>query len=571
MDRDRPTQPSGPSTVSAGKSIALCTLASRVTGLIRDMLLLHTFGQGWVADAFNFAFQFPNLFRRLFGEGALAAVFVPTFTATLETEGRPSAWRLLARTLALLVVTLTALVLILELLIVALWWIAPGGAPDETTSRRLLLGLTALMLPFMLSICVLALFASILNCLGSFVPAALAPIALNVLMIAGIVVLGPAIGGGEPDVQVYGVAISVVIAGVVQLLVVLPALRLRGVRLGWEFAPRDPQVRRILTLMGPVLLGQGVLLLSAFFDTILCTVLSAKYGWLGDGFPYPLEAGALTAVASASRLYQFPLGVLVISLATAALPAFSRFVARQEWSSWTDEVRTMLRLAVFEGLLAGAMMIVLAVPIVRLLFEYRSFAAADTDRAAHVLAWYGAGMWAFCAQHIVLRAFYSLGDVRTPLRIAAWFVPVNLAISLALVWLPSVREAAFAISSSLTSALSVLVGIRVLQTRTPTRVADAGLVRGIAIMLSAAIATGLTVAVARPAWMQWLASGAAVDWLGASTGTVVVRALDAIGGLGLGILVYLALAHALRLPEVALLLARRTSAGGRVPEPRDDQ
>lgn len=537
------------SSLLAAKLIAICTLASRVTGMIRDMLLLHTFGQGWVADAFNFGFQFPNLFRRLFGEGALAAVFVPQFTTALEAEGRPAAWKLLARTLALVTLVLTAIVIAAEAILLGVWLLGDGGSGADAQARRLLLGMTALMLPFMLSICVLALFSSVLNCLGNFVPAALASIVLNLGMIGGILWLGPLIGGADPARQVYGVAISVLIAGVVQIIVVLPALRHTGVPVGWSFEPRDPGVRRILSLMGPVLLGQGALLMSTFLDSLICTLFTQKYNWLGESFPYPLAAGSFTAVTTATRLYQFPLGVLVISLATAALPAFSRMAVRKDWAGWTGEVRFMLRMAVFEGLLAGALMIVLAEPIIRLLFEYRSFSAADTTRAAHVLTWYGAGLWAFCAQHIVQRGFFSIGDVRTPLRITLVTIPVNLAVCLSLIWLEPVREAAFAIASTASSSLGVILGLIALRTRVDAPLFTRDLFGGVARMLGAAALSAALVFMLRSRIGDELAA--------LPLGVVLLRSIDALGFLALGMILYLALATLLGLREPRLLLRLR--------------
>ena len=302
--------------LSSAKLIAVCTVFSRVTGMIRDMLLMQTFGATWAADAFWYGFQIPNLFRRLFGEGALAAVFVPTFTHTLETDGKNNAWRLLARTLALLCVTILSIVIVIEAIVLAVWLLSP-------TVDRTILGLTAIMLPFMLTICVVALFSSILNCVGSFVPAALAPMVINIVMIAGVVWLGPAIGGADPNRQVFGVAISVIAAGVLQVCLLLPVLRHNGVTLGWSLRGHDPRVRQMARNMLPILFGQGVLLIGTFLDAQVCVLFARKDGpavadFLGISFAYPLDQGALSALTVAQRLYQFPLGVLGISLAVAA-------------------------------------------------------------------------------------------------------------------------------------------------------------------------------------------------------------------------------------------------------------
>ncbi|MBK9127006.1 MAG: murein biosynthesis integral membrane protein MurJ [Phycisphaerales bacterium] len=540
------------SVVSSAKLIAVCTLASRVTGLARDVLLAQAFGLGWVQDAFSYAFQLPNLLRRLFGEGAMAPVFVPTFTRTLETEGRPAAWRLLARTLALMTLALVAIGVLIALIIAAVW-LTPT-VPEKAAPRSLLLGLTLVMLPFMLSICVLALLSSILNCLGSFVPAAAVPIVLNVVMIAALAGVAPRLFPGQPEAQVYVVAVSVLVAGAAQLVFLYPALRRRGVELGWRFEPRDPTVQRMLALLGPVALGQGVLAFGVFLDAQICTLLTHVRGtpettrFLAWSFTYPLTEGALSAVTYAQRLYQFPLGVLVISLATAALPEFSRLAARGAWPAWTAEVRQSFRLAVFEGLLAGVMMIVLAEPLTRLLFERGNFTPEHTVRASHVLMYYGLAMWAFCAQHIVSRAFYSLGDVRTPLAISVVCLPLNVAISLALVWFEGIREAAFAISSTVTSSLAVVAGLLALQRRTQSPVFDRSTLGALARMVFAAAAAAAALLVLRPlvtAWTQSLPQG------------LLRNSVETLGLLAAGTAVFVIAAAVLRLGEVRLLAPRR--------------
>jgi putative peptidoglycan lipid II flippase len=355
------------------------------------------------------------------------------------------------------------------------------------------------------------------------------------------------------------VAASVLVAGVVQLLFLVPVLRRHGVDLGWRFDLRDPKLRRMLAAAGPVVLGQGVLAFGVFIDAQLCQLLYHKAGapetatLLGVSFAYPLEEGALSVITVAQRLYQFPLGVLGISLAVAALPTFSVLAAREDWPGWCREVASSLRLAMFAGLLAGSMMILLAEPIVRLLFEYGEFGPDDTARAARVLACYGFGMWAFCTHHIVLRGFYSLGDVRTPLWISCFLVPGNMALSLLLVWFDAVREAAFGISTSVTSAIAVLVGVVLLERRTAPRLLTRSAVLAVGSMLAAALLAMVAVAALRPLWIAEPAR--------AALPVIVHRALDAFGGLVLGSAVYLGVARLFGLPEVRMLLERRRRGG----------
>lgn len=542
------------SIISSARLIGMVTLVSRITGMARDMALSRVFGAGWVPDAFAFAFQFPNLFRRLFAEGAMAAVFVPTFTRTLDEEGRDSAWQLLGRTLSLLASTLITLIVAIEIVIAAIWYFSSGDGTQGVASRRLLLSLTALMLPFMLTICTLALFSSILNCVGSFVPAAVTPMILNIVMIAGIYGLGPLMSEHDPAIQIYGVAISVLVAGAAQILFLMPAMRANGVPWRWQFKPRDKTVRRMLAMMGPVVLGQGVLLLGVFLDACVCWFLShvsgtpASANYLGFRFEYPLAEGALTVLTYAQRLSQFPIGVLAISVGIAALPTFSRLAGRNAWPEWGREVSMSLRLTIFGGLLAGCMILLLSEPIVRLLFEYGRFTPDDTQRAGRVLTFYGLGMWAFCANHIVLRAFYSISDVRTPLVINCVLMPLNLALSLALVWFESIREAAFAISGALTAATSMIVGLIILQRRLHAPIFGADLLAAVLRMLAAAV-----LAMAAVWWLRPLVFAPAQ----AHGPPVWARAWDVFGSLGVGVAIYFLVAELLRLPEARMLLASR--------------
>jgi putative peptidoglycan lipid II flippase len=298
-----------------------------------------------------------------------------------------------------------------------------------------------------------------------------------------------------------------------------------------------------------------VLLFGTYLDAQVCALLtrveggSATLNLFGASLAYPLAEGALSAITVAQRLYQFPLGVLGISLAVAALPTFSRLVSQGDRTGWAREVVRAFRLALFVGLLTGGLMIVLAEPIVRLLFEYREFDAAATARSARVLRFYGFGMWAFCAWHIVLRGFYSVGDVRTPVKISCVFVPVNLAMSLVLIWFEGIREAAFAISTSTTSAMTVLVGTVLLRRRVGARLADGAALRAAAKMLGVAIVSALAVSWLRQQWLPGLTDAVAP--------AVVRRGIDTLGALAIGCGLFLGLGALLGLPEPGLLLRRR--------------
>jgi putative peptidoglycan lipid II flippase len=533
--------------LGSARLIAVCTVVSRITGLVRDITLNHVYGQNWVQDAFNYGFLIPNLFRRLFGEGALSAVFVPTFTEVLDKRGRPAAWVLLGRVAGLMTVFLILLTILLQLGALAIWRWAPGGP-----MRTLQIGLTAVMLPFMISVCLLALFSSILNCVHHFTTPALLPVVLNVMIVVGALVVGPMLGQAV-EVQVYGVAVCVLAASVIQLLAIWPVLRRHGIHSPWSLNWRDADVRRMGRIFMPVLLGQGILLFNVFFDTQLCTFLTRgpqqpeTFSILGWHLPYPLTEGALSAVNNAQRLYQFPLGVLAISLGTAALPMFSLYASRGDMAGLRGSFSQAMRLALFEGLPSGVVLIILGEPIISLLFEHGRYDHPAALRADAVLRWYGVGMAAFCCQQIVVRGFYGLKDTLTPMWVSCYLVVLNTVMNVALVWHPGIREAAFGISTSVTSLLNVAVSLFLLRRRMRGRI-------GARLILRSTIQTAVAcVAAALAAWFLLHA----VDHLDLHHWSVTAaRAVRVFVPLIGCMLAYLSVARLLRMEELRCVFGR---------------
>ena len=535
--------------LNSAKLIAACTLVSRFTGLARDIVLNHVYGQKWVQDAFNYGFLIPNLFRRLFGEGALSAIFIPIFTETLDQRGRSAAWTLLGRVAGLMTVVLVAITVLLEVGVLVVWHFKPGGA-----MRELQIGLTAVMLPFMIGICLLALFSAILNCLNHFAVPSLMPIVLNIMNMFGVLVVGPMLGDLLEE-QIFGVAYTVLAAAVIQLLIILPVLRRHGVEFRLSLGLHDPDVRRIGRMFLPVLLGQGVLLFSVFFDAYICTYLTRgpkappSFTLMGHEFDYPLVEGALSAVNNAQRLYQFPLGVLAISLATAVFPLFSLYASRQDFGGLRSTLGQSMRVAIFEGVPAAVVLFVLAEPIVSLLFEHGRFGPDATRRAAWVLKWYAVGIPAFCCQHILLRGFYSLKDTLTPMWIGVSLVALNIVLSASLVWHPSIREAAFGISTSTTAAMHVCVSLWLLRRRLR------GLIGGRLIARSA-VKTLLGGAIV---WMvSSLVFSWAQEWPISYLGRTGTRCIYVFVPLVSAVLAYLLLARILKSEEIDLNFARQT-------------
>ncbi len=416
----------------AAKVIMALTLGSRILGMIRD-IAIASLGATRATSAFVVAFQIPNLFRRLFGEGALSAAFVPVFTETSEQEGPGGARRVLANALGLLAALLAGLML-LGYAVLLVWHVAAPGAWD----RRLLLGLTAVMLPFMVTICLLALGSAALNCRGHFAFPAFAPILLNLFIIAAAWGAAP-LWSGRVTGQLYVIAGSVAVAGGVQLAAVLWLLRRAGLTAAFRPRPVQPEIRTMLRLMGPMILGLGFLQIAELLQTVLAWLFAAtpESPALHVGawrVAKPLDEGALMRIYAARRLYQMPLGLLAMSLGVAVFPLLSRYAARGERGSLRDALCRALRLTTVEGVGAGVGLLVLARPIMRAIFAWRRFTVADADAAAFILQMYAVGMWSYCTLTILLRAFYALKDTVTPLIVSCGMMLANLALVLALLW-----------------------------------------------------------------------------------------------------------------------------------------
>jgi len=543
--------------LGSAKLIALCTLLSRITGLARDIVLNRAFGQGWVQDAFNYGFQIPNLFRRLFGEGALSAVFVPVFTEVLDRQGRPAAWTLLGRVAGLMTLVLSGIIVVVEAGILVLWLVLPGEP-----MRQLQMGLTALMLPFMISVCSLALFSAILNCIQHFTVPALLPIVLNLMQIAGVELLAPMLAGPDRlDRRIYGPAIAVLVTGVLQILIILPVLRKHGVSFRMTLNRADPDIKRITRSFIPIMLGQGILMFNVFLDAQVCTYLTRGPNdpptktTFGYTWQYPLEAGALSAVSNAQRLYQFPLGVLAISLATAAFPMFSLYASRGQMDGLRDGVARSLRIAVYEGLPSGLMLMLLAEPIIALLFERGHFGPVETARAAWVLKWYGIGIAAFCMQQIVLRVFYSLKDTMTPMWIACGLAVVNEIINLSLIWNHQLREAVFGLSTSVTAIINVAIAVWILRRRMGGRMGATAILKG---MIQTTVCTAAAGAAAYfalrllvPVTEGMLEKGGIVHFF--------AKAIRVAGPLAGAMATYFAASWALRMEELGWIFRRNQS------------
>ena len=434
--------------------IAALTALSRLLGVLRDSVCAAVFGGGVVWDAFSFAFRVPNLFRKLLGEGALSAAFIPTFTEYLTTRGKRDAWRLAGAVALLLALVLLALLALAEACVLLLPHLCTLGE-----RWRLTLTLTALLLPYMVFICATALAGAVLNSLKHFAAPAVSPVVLNLCWLIAVLVFAPLLSATATG-RIFVVAFAILVAGVFQLALQLVALHRKGFR--WELTldPAHPGVRKIARSMAPIILGLAAFQINTLVDGVIAISLSAPEGVesftaLGARLAYPMQVGANSVLYYANRLMQFPLGVFGIALATASFPLLSEHAARQDWRRFSDSLVEGVGAVTFIAIPSAVGLILLAEPAVGLLFQRGAFTASMAQRTNWALLAYSAGLWAYCAQHVLSRAFYSTGDTVTPVKVALATVLLNLALNLTLIWF--MAEAGLAAATACSATCQVLI------------------------------------------------------------------------------------------------------------------
>lgn len=512
--------PSEPGTLARAAGVTgAATLASRVLGVVREQVLAGYFGASDAMDAFNVAFRVPNMVRDLFAEGAMSAAFVPTFTKTLATEGKASAWRLASVVINTLLLVTGALVLLAMIFARPLVLAFAGEYAAVPGKLDLTAGLTRQMAPFLTLVAIAAACMGMLNSLRRFFIPALSPATFNVATVLCAIGLTPFMArAGLPPVT--SIAIGTLLGGLGQIALQWPSLRAEGFRHQWVLDFRDPGLRRILLLMGPGTIGLAATQVNVFVNTVLAT---------GQG------TGAVSWLNYAFRLMYLPIGLFGVSVATATVPAVARHAATNDRGAIRATVGDSLSLMFMLNVPATVGLAVLATPIVRLLFERHAFTPADTAATAAALQFYAVGLMGYSVSRIVAPVFYALGDSRTPVAISITSVLTNAALNLLLV-----RTLGFA-GLALGTSLAALVSAGLLAWRLSLRLDGINATRlldSLARIATSAAAMGLAVAFLYPWLLTWLPGSGVVSQLVRLAGAIAV----AIGVLA-------AAAYALRVPE----------------------
>jgi putative peptidoglycan lipid II flippase len=392
-------------------------MTSRILGVVREQVLAAFFGAGNAMDAYNVAYRIPNLVRDLFAEGAMSSAFVPTFTRHLTNEGKASAWRLGNLVINGLIVITAGLVIIGIVFAEPLVTLFASAYREVPGKLELTVFLTRLMLPFLTFVALAAAFMGMLNSLHRFFIPALSPAMYNVATITCALVLVPLMPGlGLPAIT--AIAIGSLLGGAAQLALQWPALRREGFRYRPVLDWRDESLRRVLVLMGPGTIGLAATQVNVFVNTVLAT---------GEG------TGAVSWLNYAFRLMYLPIGLFGVSIATATLPAVSRHAARSDEPAVRRTIADGLTLMLMLNVPATVGLMVLATPIVRVIFERAAFTAADTAATAAAVQFYALGLVGYSIVRIASPVFYALGQNRTPVMISVATVLANALLNVALV------------------------------------------------------------------------------------------------------------------------------------------
>ena len=509
----RPRYTADVSLFKSASIVSGLTLVSRITGLMRELLIASTFGASALTDAFNVAFRIPNLFRRLFAEGAFSQAFVPVLAASRQQQGDEATHQLINQVATLLI---WALLLTCVLGVVGaplLVWAMASGLQQSPQGFEVAVVMTRFMFPYIAFMSLVALAAGVLNTWKRFAVPAATPVLLNVAMIAAAWWGGPWFGTlGVPPI--YALAVGVMLGGVAQLSVQLWALRRLGmlprVGLSWravQEAWRGEGPKRILQLMAPALLGVSVAQISLLINTQIASQLTP---------------GSVSWLSYADRLMEFPTALLGVALGVVLMPQLSAAKAANDTAKYSDMLDWGLRLVLLLALPCALALLVFSKALVAVLYNYGAFSAHDVQQTTVALMGYGVGLLGLVAIKVLAPGYYASQDIRTPVRIAVAVLVITQVFNLALV--PYLAHAGLALSiglGALVNAAWLLLGLR----HKGAYIASAGWGRFVLQVLAACVVLG--------AWLWWAAQYwdwtalHATPWLrvGLMTGVLVVSAV----------------------------------------------
>ena len=496
--------------------LGAATMLSRIMGMVRDMVVARLFGAGLYTDAFIAAFQIPNMLRRFFAEGALTSAFVPTFSE-YHTNKSMEETRALANVcftlLTLVMAAISVLGVIFSPQIVALMFPGFAASPEKLSVTILL---NRLMFPYIFFVSLVALCMGILNTLRHFFTPAISTVFLNISMILAALLLH-----GRFQVPIVSLAVGVLLGGLLQIALQLPVLYRKGFPIRPNFNFSHPAVRRIALLMGPTIFGVGVYYLNITVGSILASLL---------------PEGSVSYLYYAQRLFEFPQGLITVSVAQAVLPSMSRQAAAGDLDALKESLSYGVRLTLFVTIPAMVGLIFCATPIFSLLFMEGAFDYAKAVNCGTALVYYSLGLTFVALVRVLVPAFYALKDTKTPVLSAFFAFLLNLLFSLVL--MGPMLHGGLALASSLASLGNMLLLLWFLRMKI-------GPFGGRAILFSGA--KGVIASIPMAAAVYW--SMQLIDWSPAGGKLIKGGVLGA--SVLAGMAIFLAAAHLLRCEEAS--------------------
>ena len=501
--------------------VGIAVMCSRILGLIREQVFAGLFGAGKNLDAFLMAFRVPNLLRDLFAEGALSTAFITTFSKKIATEGDEAAWRLANKVATLTAVFMSAVTLLgilfaPQLIHLMTWW---SWSPDKTATTILL---TRIMWPFMLLVSLAALAMGILNAKNVFGPPAMASSYFNLGSIIGGAAFGWWLDPHFGTRSLIGLAIGTLIGGVWQLLAQFPSLWRVGYKYRADFQWRDQGVRKVLTLMGPAVIAASAVQVNVLVNS---------------GFAARLGDGPVSWLNIAFRLMQLPLGIFGVAIGTVTLPLVSRTAALGDTAAFRSALAHAIRLVMLLTIPAAIGLIVLARPIISVIYEHGRFTAAATEQTAAALQFYAIGLAAYSAVKVLAPAFYALDKRYLPMMVSILSIIINFILNWFFMFKMGLGHRGLALSTSLV-ALTNFSLLYIMMRRHAGRLETGQLFKTLGkILIAAAVLAGIC-------WLslQFFFAGTVLSpWKKIVDLTITIFA---------GIAIFFGVAYLLRVPEL---------------------
>ncbi len=509
--------------------ISAAVFVSRISGLVRTMIMARLFGAGEAYDAFLLGFRIPNLTRDLFAEGALSSAFVPTFTQYLATKGKREAAELSNLVATALTLVVGGMCVLGVIFAPQLVWLLASGFARVPGKFELAVSLTRVMFPFLLLVALSAQAMGVLNAMNQFGIPAISSTWFNVGSVAFGLGFGYTVGRWTGMSLVTSMAWGVVFGGAVQWLFQVPSLYRSGIRYRPRIDFAHPGLRNILRLMGPAILGNAAVQINVLVNTNFASSITDSAGRVING--------PVSWLSYAFRFMQLPLGLFGVAIASATLPAISRSAALRQMDEFRRTLARSLGMVLLLTVPSSVGLAVLGHSMIGAVYQWGRFRAADTRQTALALACYALGLAGYASIKILAPAFYALNDARTPMLVSLASILINLAAAATMVKLAGLGHLGLALSTS-TVALFGSVALFVVLRGRIHGLHGRALAASLAKILAASAGMGLAC---------YLSSHAVHHWLGARK---IAQIADVAISIPLGAVVYYALCRVLRVAEL---------------------